>query len=91
MSRQDDRPITKADLDQLAIQIVKMLEPRFESLEKRMDEFDAKLNHLMDTLDAFLKRLDNIEKDNLARDREIERLKHWVEQIAQKTGVQLDY
>lgn len=83
--------VTKADLDELAVQIVKMLEPRFDAIEKRMDAFDEKLDHLMGTLDAFLKRLDDIEKDNFARDHEIERLKHWIEQIAKKTGVQLEY
>lgn len=89
--KRSEQPVTKADLDELAIQIVSMLGPQFQALEKRMDEFDAKLDHLIGTLDAFLKRLDDIEKDNMVRDREIERLKRWIEQIAQKTGVQLEY
>ena len=84
-------PATKGDLDELAIQIVRLLDPHFKSLENRMDAFDAKLDHLTSTLDAFLKRLDDIEKDNLARDHEIERIKRWVEQIAQKTGIKLEY
>jgi len=90
MSNSTNTPLTKADLDELAIQIVKMLEPRFQALEHRMDLFDEKLDRLTATLDAFLKRLDDIEKDNLVRDHEIERLKRWVEQIAQKTGIRLE-
>ncbi len=84
-------PITKTDLDALGMQIVKMLNPRFDTLDERMDNFGGKLDHLTDTLDAFLKRLDDIEKDNVARDHEIERMKHWIEQIAQKTGIKLEY
>jgi chromosome segregation ATPase len=85
------RDVLKEELDTLALQIVKLLEPRFRSLEERMDAFDEKLNHLTSTLDAFLKRLDDIEKDSSARDNEIARMNRWIEQIAQKTGVKLEY
>lgn len=86
-----NEPVTKSDLDDLAIQIVKLLSPRFEAIEKRIGALDDKLDHLTSTLDAFLKRLDDIEADNLARDHEIERIKRWVQAIAQKTGVKLEY
>jgi DNA repair exonuclease SbcCD ATPase subunit len=85
------RDVLKEELDALAMQIVRLLEPRFTALEKRMDAFDEKLDHLTSTLDAFLKRLDDIEKDNLARDNEMARMKRWIETIAQKTGVKLEY
>lgn len=84
-------PVTRGDLDDLAVQIVQLLDPRFRALEKRMDTFDAKLDRLTSTLDAFLKRLDDIEKENQIRDHEMERIKRWIEQIAQKTGVRLEY
>ena len=89
--RRSDEPVTKGDLDDLAIQIVQLLDPRFKALEKRMDAFEVKLDHLTSTLDAFLRRLDDIEKDNSARDAQVARLERWIEQIAQKTGIKLEY
>jgi len=84
-------PATKGDLDELAGQIVRLLEPRFTALDNRIDAFDRKLDRLMTTLDAFLKRLDDIEKDNIARDAQLNRLQRWIEEIARKTGVKLEY
>lgn len=46
---------------------------------------------LIITLDTFLKRLDDIESDNHARDAQIARMERWIEKIAKQTGVQLEY
>jgi len=78
-------------LDQFAVQIVHLLEPRFKGIEARLDRLEEKLEHLTETLDAFLKRLDDIEKDNIARDAQLARLERWIETIAKQTGVKLEY
>lgn len=83
--------VTTKQFDDFTIKLFSYLDKRFDEVNSRIDELDKKYDRLVDTLDAFLKRLDDIEKDNLVRDHEIERLKRWVEQIAQKTGIQLEY
>jgi septal ring factor EnvC (AmiA/AmiB activator) len=46
---------------------------------------------LLDTLDHFFKRLDETEADNTARDAQLARLERWIEQVAAKAGVKLEY
>lgn len=78
-------------LDEFGSKLFKYLDERFEEVNKRIDGLDKKYDQLMTTLDAFLKRLDDIEADNHARDAQIARLERWVESIAHKTGVKLEY
>ena len=88
-----DAKIDKAvdDLTDVIMQFAERVDERFNALEARVDTLEKQFDRLNNTLDAFLKRLDDVEKDNYARDHEIERMKRWIEQIAKKTGVQLDY
>ncbi len=87
------RVVNKAvdDLTDVIAQFSSRVDERFNRLEARVDKLEENFERLNNTLDAFLKRLDDIEKDNYARDHEIERLKRWIEQIAKKTGVELEY
>jgi hypothetical protein len=48
------------------------------------------MNNLMNTLDAFLKRLDSSEVDMAARDRQFDRLVEWARKVSEKTGVPLE-
>ncbi len=79
--------------DQFAAQLTGALEPRFKSIEERLEQTATKdqMDHLLNTLDAFLKRLDDIEANDFARDAQIARMERWIETIAQKTGVKLEY
>lgn len=74
-----------------SLKLFKYLDKRFDEVNARIDELDVKYDKLMTTLDAFLKRLDDIEKENQIRDHELDRIKRWIEQVAQKTGVKLEY
>jgi predicted nuclease with TOPRIM domain len=67
------------------------VDERFNRLEARADKLEEDFGRLQNTLDAFLKRLDDIEKDNAARDIQLARFERWIQQIADKTGVKLDY
>lgn len=63
---------------------------RFDKLEARMDEFDAKLDKLTNTIDGFVKRLDEVESEQIARDRQFERLLTWARKVSEKTGIPLE-
>ncbi len=79
------------DLSQVIQAFAQNVDERFDRLEKRVDKLEQNLDRLTNTLDAFLKRLDDIETDNTARDAQLARLERWIEQIASKTGVKLEY
>lgn len=62
---------------------------RFDRIEERLDKLEASHNRLLNTIDGFVKRIDDYETEMAARDHKIDRLERWIEQIASKTGVKL--
>lgn len=66
------------------------IDDRFNRLEARMDRVEASLERLNNTIDGFVKRIDKYETEQVARDAEVQRLKRWIEQIADETGVKLN-
>jgi predicted nuclease with TOPRIM domain len=79
------------DLSGIIRDFAQAVDERFDRLEKRVDKLEEGQARLIDTLDHFLKRLDDIEKDNTARDAQLARLERWIEQVARKTGIKLEY
>jgi FtsZ-binding cell division protein ZapB len=95
-----DKKIDKAvdDLSDIIQSFVQHVDERFNKVEVELsnvkqDTADLKASHdkLLNTLDHFLKRLDDIETDNTARDAQFARLERWIEQLADKTGLKLEY
>lgn len=88
-----EKKIDKAvdDLSAIIKDFASAVDDRFNSVEARLDKLEASHVRLVNTLDSFLKRLDDIETDNAARDAKYDRLERWVQQIAEKTGVKLEY
>lgn len=80
------------------------IDGRFESIDKRLFsmeheiveikqkivDFDASHDRLLNTIDKFLGRLDDMEAENTARDRQFERLLDWARKVSEKTGVPLE-
>ncbi len=62
---------------------------RFEKIEKAFADLQASHDRLTNTIDGFVKRIDDYEQENLARDRHIARLETWIQQVAKETGVNL--
>jgi tetrahydromethanopterin S-methyltransferase subunit B len=85
--------VTKAvdDLSEIIQSFAQNVDERFDRLEKRVDKLEVQFDRLNNTLNAFLKRLDDVEIDNHARDAQLARLERWIEQVATKTGVKLEY
>jgi chromosome segregation ATPase len=57
-----------------------------EEFRKINDKYD----HLINTIDRFVGRIDTYETELAARDHKIERLERWIQQIAAKTQVELN-
>lgn len=91
--------VTKSDLkealdsgfDNIYKKLTKHFDERFDVIEDDIKDLNKKYGHLITTLDAFLKRLDDIEANDAARDVQLARHEKWLEQIAAKTGVKLSY
>jgi septal ring factor EnvC (AmiA/AmiB activator) len=79
------------DLSEIIQSFAHNVDERFNKVEADIAELNKKYDHLITTLDTFLKRLDNIEIDNRARDAQLARLERWIEQVAAKTGIKLEY
>jgi hypothetical protein len=79
------------DLSEIIQTFAQSVDNRFNEVEDRLDGLDEKYNELINTLDKFLKRLDAMEANNAARDAQLARLERWIEQVAAKTGVKLQY
>lgn len=57
--------------------------------EVKQDTVDLKVSHerLLNTVDAFVKRLDDYEAEQAARDAQFARLLEWAREVSKKTGV----
>lgn len=60
---------------------------KFEQQDAELRKLNEKYDHLVNTIDGFIARIDHYETELAARDAEIARLRTWVEAIAKKTGV----
>jgi septal ring factor EnvC (AmiA/AmiB activator) len=87
--------LTKNDLDKsldmLVIKMIKHLDKQTNEIKKNIKSIDDKYDKLLTTLDRFLKRLDDIETNDAARDLQLARHDRWLQQIASKTDVKLSY
>lgn len=60
-------------------------------MNEKLDEkaSQTSLDSLTATIDAFVKRLDDTETEQTARDAQFERLLDWAREVSKKTGVPL--
>lgn len=58
-----------------------------EKLDKKAERAD--MESLTNTIDRFLKRLDDNETEQAARDAQFDRLLKWAREVSKKTGVPL--
>lgn len=59
-------------------------------LKRENQEIKDTLNRFINTVDGFMKRLDEIETEQVARDRQVERLIAWAHKVSEKTGIPLE-
>jgi len=88
---QATEPTTKGDLDKLAIDIVKLLDPRFRAIENSIIDQNEKIDSLVSTVDAYAKKADDYMQEMLMLSHKVDRLERWIQQMANVTGVKLEY
>ncbi len=69
--------------------LFKYMTDRFDAIEKKLDEkaSQSSVDRLANTIDAFVKRLNDAEVEQAARDAQWNRLLEWAREVAKKTGV----
>lgn len=58
-----------------------------EKLDQKASQ--GSMERLLDTLDGFVKRLDDADAEQSARDLQLERLLEWAREVSKKTGIPL--
>ena len=66
------------------------VDERFKHIEDRLDEQDKKFDRLLNTIDAFVGRIDRYETEQLMRDGQFSRLLEWARKVSRKTGIPLE-
>jgi archaellum component FlaC len=84
---------TRKDIDEvLDVMRSFMHQVSDEFKEVKQEIVDLKVSHdrLLNTVDAFIKRLDEQETENAARDAQFEKLLAWARKVSKKTGIPLE-
>ncbi len=71
--------------------LFKYMQDHFAEVEKKLDGKASQdsLDRLTNTIDSFVKRLDDSETEQASRDYQFERLLSWARQVSKKTGIPL--
>jgi septal ring factor EnvC (AmiA/AmiB activator) len=71
--------------------LFKYMENRFNSIDQKLDTKASQdsVDRLTNTIDSFVKRLDNAEIEQASRDLQFDRLLEWAREVSKKTGVPL--
>ncbi len=63
---------------------------QFLEVNGHLDAMDRKYDHLINTIDGFVGRIDKYETELAARDSQFERLLDWARKVSEKTGIPLE-
>jgi Skp family chaperone for outer membrane proteins len=91
MSDAVTKQVLRDELDALTVKLFKYFDKRFDHMEKRFDNLQDKFHDLQSTVDAYAKQVEIYHQESIARDAHVDRLQRWIEQVAKKTGVKLEY
>lgn len=71
--------------------LFKYMQNQFDSVNQKLDEKSSQksLDKLTNTIDNFVKRLDDTEIEQVSRDAQFKRLLEWAHKVSKKTGIPL--
>lgn len=77
------------DLTDILQSFMHQVDDRFNKVEKDIADIKSSIDRLTNTINGFLKRLDDVETEMAARDAQFERLLEWAREVSAKTGIPL--
>ena len=78
------------DLSEIIANFASQVDERFNRIEERLEKIEKSHDRLLNTIDGFVKRLDEVETEQLARDRQFDRLVACAHKVSEKTGIPLE-
>jgi septal ring factor EnvC (AmiA/AmiB activator) len=78
------------DLGSVLETFMQQVDTRFNKIEDDIADIHRSLDRLTNTIDGFLKRLDEVESEQRARDAQFDRLVKWARKVSEKTGIPLE-
>jgi len=93
VTKDELKSATRAQTDEIVSVIqsfAQQMDDRFNKIETRLDSLDQKYDHLINTIDGFLSRIDKYETELAARDSQFEKLLVWARKVSDKTGIPLE-
>lgn len=77
--------------DEQFTKLFKYMQDGFAEVNSKLDQKSSQdsLDRLTGTIDSFVKRLDDSETEQSARDAQFSRLLEWAREVSEKTGVPL--
>lgn len=88
-----DRPTTRKDIDEILDILKGLMQQTSEQLIQVKEEItDLKKSHdkLLNTIDHFVKRIDDYETEQVTRDSQFQKLLEWARKVSEKTGIPLE-
>lgn len=72
--------------------LFKYMQKQFAEVNRRLDEkaSQSSVDKLTSTIDAFVRRLNDNEAEQAARDHQFEKLLAWARKVSEKTGIPLE-
>ena len=72
--------------------LFKYMQDQFDLVNQKLDQKSSQesLDRLTNTIDSFVKRLDDAEIEQASRDLQFDRLLKWARKVSKKTGVPLN-
>ncbi len=73
--------------------LFKYIQAEFKNVNNRLNQTATKeeLDRLTNSVDAYAKKVDDYTQEMLMLAHKVDRLEKWINQIAAKTGVKLEY
>jgi uncharacterized coiled-coil DUF342 family protein len=73
--------------------LYKYMQTEFKDIKSTLEQTATKeeLNKLSSAVDAYAKKVDDYTQEMLMLAHKVDRLERWINKIASKTGVKLDY
>ena len=67
------------------------MQDQFDMVNQKLDQKSSQesLDRLTNTIDSFVKRLDDSEIEQVSRDEQFKRLLSWAREVSKKTGIPL--
>lgn len=72
-------------------ELVKYLDEKFTHIDKRFDEIKRDFVDLQTSVDAYAKRADTYFQEMVALSHKVDRHEKWIQKIAEKLGIKLEY